>query len=397
MPEIISSHVAEIQGLYGPVTVSEKLVQRLWLRGDYQKDGLKTESGKSINVKRPGRWNLQEGPDFIGAELIIDGKPIFGDVELHFYAKDWFAHGHHDQRRFDKVVLHVVVFPPLPNENVHTLTGHEPETLVLLPHMSVDLEAYAAEEALREWENRDSTTILEAFLHESPEAREYRIVENARRRFSQKVAFARKRLDLMGSEQAYHQMTLEILGYSRNRSPMSTIAASYPPHKFLEIDPETIFTSQQGNWKLAGLRPANHPKKRLKQYANLSGHSPDWITRMQAWGKAQRISEGTFSRDTKAYRRTKRLTAQRREIADDILGGSIGGTRLDTWMIDGLIPLLAVSAPNAWFPLWFHWFPGDMPDAVFNFLQQCELPVKGQPRNNGWLQGAWQIFLESGL
>ncbi|WOO39290.1 DUF2851 family protein [Rubellicoccus peritrichatus] len=397
MPQTISNHVAEIQGLYGPVTVSEKLIQRLWLRGDYQKDTLKTESGKSIIVKRPGRWNMQEGPDFIGAELMINGKPVNGDVELHFYARDWFAHQHHEQRRFDKVVLHVVVFPPPSNAAIHTLSGYEPETLVLLPHMSVDLEAYAADEAMREWESRDSASILEKFLYKAPEEREHQIIENARKRFFQKVAFARKRLDKSGSEQAYHQMTLEILGYRRNRSPMSTIAEAYKARTFLSDSPEDIFKSQQEHWKLSGLRPANHPRKRLEQYAKLLRDSPDWVTKLQAWGKAQRISEGTFSKDTKAYRRTKRLTAQRREIADIILAGAIGGTRLDTWAIDGLIPLLAISKPNAWFPLWFHWFPGDMPDAVSNFLQHCELPEKAQPRSNGWLQGAWQIFLESGL
>ena len=79
-----TDHVEEIQGLYGPFTLTERVVQKIWLRQDFATAGLLTVSGKSLVVKDAGRWNLQEGPDFKEARLIVDGVEIVGDVEVHF-------------------------------------------------------------------------------------------------------------------------------------------------------------------------------------------------------------------------------------------------------------------------------------------------------------------------
>ncbi len=388
--------IAEIQGLYGPVTLSERLIQRIWLRRDFRQDHLRTASGKALRVFHPGRWNLQEGPDFLGADLELDGQRRRGDVEIHFYEQDWRGHGHHAQKRFDEVILHVVVFPPKPDTVTTTPSGKHPETLCLLPHLQEDLEAYAAEEAMRGWEG-DTASLLEGFLCQAPQVRAEQLVENARKRFLQKVGFARHRLEADSWQQTLHAMTLEVLGYRRNRAPMSAIAQAHPPQALPRHDADDLFQSQAGHWKLAGLRPANHPRQRLDQYLQLLQKAPNWQARLTAWGKSQRVREGTFSTDTRLYRKVRRLTAQRREIAEDILAASIGGTRLDTWMADAALPLLAVREPAAWFPLWFHWFPGDMPEAVTTILSQAELPPVKQPRGNGWAQGAWQLFLESGL
>jgi len=35
-----------------------------------------------------GAWNLQGGPDFRGARLVLDGREITGDVEVHFHTAD---------------------------------------------------------------------------------------------------------------------------------------------------------------------------------------------------------------------------------------------------------------------------------------------------------------------
>ena len=66
---MISNHIAEIQGLYGPVSISEALLQKIWLRGDFFHYHLNTVEGSLLNVKFPGIWNKQEGPDFKGAVL----------------------------------------------------------------------------------------------------------------------------------------------------------------------------------------------------------------------------------------------------------------------------------------------------------------------------------------
>lgn len=389
--------LAEIQGLYGPVTLSERLIQRIWLRQDYQAGTLRTQSGKTLNVHHPGRWNLLEGPDFIGADYALDGQRHQGDVEIHFYEKDWTAHGHSQQASFNKVRLHVVVFPPKGEHPARTLNGTQPETVCLLPYLNEDLEAYAAQEAMHAWEGRDAASLLENFLCLGEDERLERLIANARKRFQQKVSFCQKRLEIASWEQALHSLTLEVLGYSRNRSPMHAIAQAYEPKAFARENVDTLLESQAGKWKLAGLRPANQPRHRLSQYQSLLCTRPDWQSRLLAWAKSQRHCEGCFRPDTKSFRKTRRLTAQRREMAESIMGHTLSGTRLDTWMVDAALPLLAVNKPTAWFPIWFHWFQGDMPDAVTTVLKHSGMPPAAQPRCNGIAQGAWQLFLESGL
>ncbi|MDV7393417.1 DUF2851 family protein, partial [Arthrospira platensis SPKY1] len=62
---IRSDQVQEIQGLYGPFTVAERVLQKAWLRRYFSPGTLYLKSGKVLEVLHPGRWNHQEGPDFI--------------------------------------------------------------------------------------------------------------------------------------------------------------------------------------------------------------------------------------------------------------------------------------------------------------------------------------------
>ncbi len=87
--------VEEFRGLYGPYHVPERLLQKIWLRGELDLTRLRTVSGKRIKILRVGEWNLLGGPDFIDADLEIDGRRMNGDVEIHFRQQDWSAHRHH--------------------------------------------------------------------------------------------------------------------------------------------------------------------------------------------------------------------------------------------------------------------------------------------------------------
>ena len=84
--------VQEIQGLYGPFSLSERVLQKIWLKGDMDQTQLRTVSGKTLRVLDPGRWNLLEGPDFLEARLELDGQKLVGDVEVHFHTSDWQLH-----------------------------------------------------------------------------------------------------------------------------------------------------------------------------------------------------------------------------------------------------------------------------------------------------------------
>ncbi len=207
-----SPAVAEMQGWYGPYTVSERVVQKIWLRGNFRADNLRTLSGKALRIRHPGRWNLQEGPDFHGGEWELDGRRVRGDVEVHFQARDWQAHGHGQDPNYAGVALHVLLFPPAANEVVpRTIQGESPEQVVLIEHLEHDLEDYAAEEALLAAEGRDPLGPLEEFLRRPPADRLARLLDRALHRWRQKRSFAAHRIVKSGFAEACHQLTLEAL------------------------------------------------------------------------------------------------------------------------------------------------------------------------------------------
>src|SRR5690606_33765687 len=173
------------------------------------------ETGETVQLIRQGTWNHQEGPDFLNAEIEIAGQRLVGSVEVHFWARDWEAHGHGDDPNFDTVVLHVVLFPP----NGKLRRGDAP-VLVLLPRLNKDLEEYAIEDALLQMEKRDLSELAGPLSGMSQDRRRDVLIDGARRRWMEKRRHARHRLDLLGWEAACHHSCLEVLGYRRNRPQM---------------------------------------------------------------------------------------------------------------------------------------------------------------------------------
>ena len=71
-----SEQVQEMEGLYGPFTIAERVVQKLWLRRDFEQAGLRLLDGRMLQIRTPGHWNLLGGPDFHLARLLMDGRAL---------------------------------------------------------------------------------------------------------------------------------------------------------------------------------------------------------------------------------------------------------------------------------------------------------------------------------
>src|SRR5258708_32298315 len=111
-----SNHVAEMQGLYGPFTIAERVVQKIWLRGDFDHCRAVLADGRKLEIRSAGTWNLLGGPDFRGASLIIAGQSVTGDVEVHFHATDWRGRGAGDDPAYAQGGVAGGLFPPRPPE-----------------------------------------------------------------------------------------------------------------------------------------------------------------------------------------------------------------------------------------------------------------------------------------
>ena len=64
---------------------------------------------QTIIVKKPGIKNADGGPDFSNALIKIDKTTWAGHVEIHNKASDWLKHNHQHNRKYENVILHVVL------------------------------------------------------------------------------------------------------------------------------------------------------------------------------------------------------------------------------------------------------------------------------------------------
>ncbi|MBA3849712.1 MAG: DUF2851 domain-containing protein [Opitutus sp.] len=389
---------AEMQGLYGPFTVAERVVQKIWLQQDFVSVRAQLTDGRRLEVLSPGRWNLLGGPDFRRARLRIDGREVEGDIEVHFHAGDWKAHNHAANPAYANVVLHVLMFPPDVRARFQRRAdGAEIPSFVLLPLLHRDLEEYAADDALEAITARDDWRRIEELANLPFDEVREQLRRRAQSRWERKVAYARLRIARLGREAAAHQTALEILGYRQNRVPMLAAAERWPlPAWRGGLVPIEVLRSVNG-WQRQGLRPANRPVTRLFQYRDWVAAVPDWPERLAAWAGGMAALETSVDSGSNPFRRAAGLATMRDQLWK-LTGRVVGGPRLNTLVCDGLLPLGAAEAARPDFgAVWFHWFPGDMPEQIRQALPKLGVTgARDQPLCHGFAQGllAWLIERE---
>lgn len=389
--------VGEMQGLYGPFTLTERVVQKIWLRGDFDQTRLTLLDGRPLRIRAPGVWNLLGGPDFRGARLVVADESTTGDVEVHFHVADWRAHRHEPDRAYANVALHVVLFPPAPGERPAVRhDGSEIPTLVLLPHLHRDLEEYASDEALEVITARDAWEKFASLAATSPAELPGLLRQKAVDRWRQKVRFAKTRIARVGWKGAAHCTALEILGYRHNRAAMLTVAIKYPLAAWdAGCDVARIYEESGAPWQTQGVRPANHPRTRLRQYQAWVAAHPDWPDRLLEMTAAL-PSGGLEATPTKLVRHALGLPRRRDAFGRELTGGAVGGTRLDNLVCDGFLPLIAAQTGRDPGMVWFHWFLGDLPDQVRAALPRLGIAGRNAPPLcHGWGQGLLGWVLEA--
>lgn len=86
--------------------MNEETVARLWQSG--WRGTLVSAAGQPVAVAYPGRRCHGAGPDFRDAVVHIGGHTLTGDVEVHVRSSDWTRHGHHRDAAYSGTILHVV-------------------------------------------------------------------------------------------------------------------------------------------------------------------------------------------------------------------------------------------------------------------------------------------------
>jgi hypothetical protein len=390
-----ANRVEQAQGWYGAYTLSERVIQKIWLAQDFLATGLSTVSGKSLQVKHPGRWNLLSGPDFKEAQFILDGVELTGDVEVHFSASDWYAHQHHINPAYDAVRLHIILNATAGDTCVaRTSNGTVPEEVHLLPVLHRDLETYALDLALCELEQVDGFNWAEPFLV-LPSIHQQAILEaHAQRRWQEKLRFAKQRFEALGWAEASHQYCLEVLGYARNRGPMAAVAQRYSLSVLVEnqVSIEELFLASPVAWHLDGVRPAQPsvsalaalfgdcggmPRLAGSNRAALTAHGPYWMA----------ISPLLYFGGVRDYLHSCR------NMREQIFMNRIGTRRYNTLMVDALLPLATAAGIIDAEAYWQHWPAGDTPNRVQSLMRRMDFANGRGIRTNGYVQGMLGLSL----
>ncbi len=88
--------------------MQEDFLHYVWKHKKFNSPSLKTTTGEVITLVNVGQHNLNSGPDFFNAGLIISDQMWAGNVEIHVKSSDWYVHNHENDSAYDNVILHVV-------------------------------------------------------------------------------------------------------------------------------------------------------------------------------------------------------------------------------------------------------------------------------------------------
>lgn len=309
---------------------SERHVQAVWFDQRWRPEGLVTTAGECVEVVYPGRWNVDAGPDFLDAVLVLGPglRRIEGDVEVHVFPGGWRQHGHRHDPRYRRVVAHVTYFDgdlqngELPAGAVQIALRSALQALpgFAFEHLDVTEYPYAGRSdqppcrtVLRGWTPEAKARLLEAAGHARMRLKAERMA----------AAVAER-----GVEQVLYESVLAAMGYQHNKRVGHALAQAAPLERWRASsggdplrgyailaglsgllpsemdaawDVETrdfvrwlwdIWWRERGrfpagltraDWRLHGIRPLNHPLRRLMAVAVLMADPSPVQQRLAAW------------------------------------------------------------------------------------------------------------------
>ncbi len=245
------------------MVLDERRLAQIW-QAQWLTAGLRTTEGTPVEVVYRGVWTHRQGPDFAGSLLVIGHQLLEGDVELHLAASDWYAHGHHDDPAYDRVILHGVWRDDL-GRPVQRRDGRSIPTLVLADYLPGELAAFPVE-PIRSLGALGFTHCAPEIAKKEPQRLLRLFARAGDERLRDKVRRVHARLTGEPPEQTLYWLLADALGYSKNREGMRALAEALP---LIELEarlraqkPDERFTTAAA-WLfgLGGFLPAS-PRER---------------------------------------------------------------------------------------------------------------------------------------
>jgi hypothetical protein len=286
----------------------ENFLQMVWKYQYFNSQQLQTIDQQSLTVKKIGYHNNHEGPDFMEAQIIIDGIEYFGHVEIHIKSSDWKNHNHDMDSRYNAVVLHVVWEA---DKSVNRLDG------TCIP--TLELKGKILLHVLRNYQlltESKSEILCKNFLSQVHEIQKFSMIEKSLvERMDHKSAaiYSILQATQFNWEETAYRWLFYCFGFKTNSSSMLALAESVPyllirkigaksqllqalflgqagflpsssddeyiqwliqEYQFLKIKNNLIPQLHPHHWKMVGVRPKNFPVIRIIQLCEMMANHP---------------------------------------------------------------------------------------------------------------------------
>ncbi len=251
--------------------VKEQLVNCIWSEQLLNKDKLYTEDGSRIEIISSGIWNLEEGPDFKSAEILLEGKGLIkGDVEIHVCSGDWVRHGHSRQNEYENVCLHVFMWNDRKDKYV-TIKNRRVPQLELVNYLKYELSKLADMIDIENYPHTGNANagpcqkrlsmipLDDKWIGQFLDcAGDERILVKAQR--------IGKQQNLKTFEQILYEEIMESLGYKKNKEPFKSLSALVTINEIKKIVPSDVSINERSRkiqallFGMAGLLPSQRSK-----------------------------------------------------------------------------------------------------------------------------------------
>ncbi len=283
-----------------PAPDHELAWQARWFSGACGRE-FTTSAGDTAIITDFGEWNREAGPDFVRAAVRVGGHEHRGAIEVDLDASGWEQHRHAVNPAYENVVLHVIVRRPGRKHFTRTPAHREVPQVCLADHAATEAEwsGFAAA--------RPGRCLAPLRELSSPHLADLLAVA-ARRRLESKGAALQTMIASRGPDAALFEAVAIALGYKNNKLPFQLLAQRIPVTTASTARGEALLFGLAGflekpepppgaarsevaalwsawwklraahthailprdAWKLAGLRPANHPLRRLGALAAIA-------------------------------------------------------------------------------------------------------------------------------
>jgi len=212
-------------------TLAESLLHEIWK--DHSRFLIERpllSDGSPIVIINRGEFNDHRGgPDFLNAEIAIDGMRIKGDIELHKTVSDWDDHGHSEDKRYSQVILHVVLDADM--EELSQATPKVP-VLILRDNLAFDQRTFWQELFEKKFSRAPELPCFPHNLSVSMKFKSKVILQMGEARLDERV------LRIIGETPGpitdeilldrVYELVLDALGYSENRTPFVELSRLLP-------------------------------------------------------------------------------------------------------------------------------------------------------------------------